>query len=121
MGGVVQGSGLWICCENFNDYYEWPIHMKEQTETPSSYGKVYKTLHWLLVLNIGATMIFSYGMSDLTDAEKFVEYGKHAVSVTTIFILMVIRTIWRLMNPPPPLPMEDSMQKTLAHSAHIAL
>lgn len=85
-----------------------------------SYGKVAKFLHWLLALNIGATLIFSYGMSDLTDVEKAVEYGNHAVSVTTIFILMVMRTIWRLLNPPPPIPMQESTQKKLANAAHLA-
>ena len=85
------------------------------------YGKVYKTLHWLLALNIGLTMIFSFGMSDLSDAEKLVEFPKHAVSVTTIFILMLLRVVWRLMNPPPPIPMEDNWQKKAAEIAHVAL
>lgn len=95
--------------------------MSEVTEQPKSYGKVYKTLHWILVLNIGATMIFSYGMSDLSDLLKVSEYPKHAVSVTTIFILMVIRTIWRVVTPPPPIPMAESWQKRAAEFAHIAI
>lgn len=94
--------------------------MNEQTQAPKVYGKVAKTLHWLLALNIGATLIFSYGLSDLTDELKAVEYGNHAVSVTTIFILMVIRTGWRFMNPPPPIPMADSWQKRAAEIVHIA-
>jgi len=85
------------------------------------YGKVYKTLHWLLALNIGLTMIFSFGMSDLPDTEKLVEFPKHAVSVTTIFILMLLRLVWRLLNPPPPIPGEDSWQKKAAEMAHVAL
>lgn len=85
------------------------------------YGKVYKTLHWLLALNIGLTLVFSFGMSDLPDSEKLTEFPKHAVSVTTIFILMAIRLLWRLMNPPPPLPMEDSWQRRAAGLAHWAL
>jgi cytochrome b561 len=104
-----------------------PIHKRLElfNERPNrkvvGYDKAHKLLHWLLALNIGATMILSYGMPDLTDAQKSIEYGNHAVSVTTIFILMAIRTIWRLVNPSPPIPMVDSMQKTLAQSAHIAL
>lgn len=85
------------------------------------YGKVYKTLHWLLALNIGLTMIFSFGMSDLLDSEKVAEFPRHAVSVTTIFILMVIRLLWRLMNPPPPPPMEDNWQRKAAGLAHCTL
>ena len=86
------------------------------------YGKVHKLLHWLLAINISATLIFSIGMASLTDAEKAVEYGQHGVSVTTIFVLMLIRTIWRLFNPPPALP--EAMPKThqlLAHGMHLAL
>lgn len=95
--------------------------MSEAIAEPQRYGKVYKTLHWLLVLNIGATMIFSFGMSDLPDAEKVVEFPKHAVSVTTIFILMVMRSVWRLINPPPPIPIPDNWQKKAAEVAHVAL
>ena len=90
-------------------------------EKARSYGKVYKTLHWLPALNIGLTMIFSFGMSDLSESEKLVEFPKHAVSVTTIFILMLIRVVWRLMNPPPPIPMQDNWQKKAAGIAHITL
>ena len=89
--------------------------MSEAQAEAQSYGKVYKTLHWLLVINIGATLIFSFGMSDLPDSEKLIEYPNHAVSVTTIFLLMVIRTAWRLANPPPPIPIADGWQKKAAH------
>jgi len=92
-----------------------------ELELKTQSGKVHKTLHWLIALNIGATLIFSYGMSDLSNELKAVEYGNHAVSVTTIFILMVIRIIWRLVNPPPPVPMQEGWQKRAAGVAHIAL
>ncbi len=95
--------------------------MSEEQAEVQSYGKVYKTLHWLLVINIGATLIFSFGMSDLPDSEKLVEYPNHAVSVTTIFLLMVIRTVWRLANPPPPIPIADGWQKKAAKMAHVTL
>lgn len=86
------------------------------------YGKVHKLLHWLLAINISATLVFSIGMAGLTDVEKAVEYGQHGLSVTTIFVLMLIRTIWRLFNPPPALP-EDMPKRNqfLAHSMHLAL
>ena len=95
--------------------------MSEEQAEVQSYGKVYKTLHWLLVINIGATLIFSFGMSDLPDSEKLIEYPNHAVSVTTIFLLMVLRTVWRLANPPPPIPIADGWQKKAAKMAHVTL
>lgn len=86
------------------------------------YGRVHKLLHWLLAINIGATLIFSIGMASLPDAAKAVEYGQHGLSVTTIFILMLIRVVWRLLNPPPPFPEEmPRMHQLAAHTMHLAL
>ncbi|MFT5015116.1 MAG: hypothetical protein ACJAX5_003479 [Patiriisocius sp.] len=47
--GVVQDSALWSYCENFNDFDKCNLDMNELTQAPQAYGKVYKTLHWLLV------------------------------------------------------------------------
>ena len=63
-----------------------------------------KLLHWLIVLNLGLTLIFARGMPDLPLAERVQEYGDHGLSVTTLLILMTIRLIWRLTHPAPPLP-----------------
>lgn len=88
----------------------------------NSHGKVAKLLHWLLALNIGATLVFSAGMADLSDARKEIEYGDHAFSVTTILVLMLIRTVWRMINPPHGLPESmSSGSKAMAQAMHIAL
>lgn len=89
---------------------------------PATYGKVDKLLHWLIAFNMGATLIFSPGMASLSDELKAVQYGDHAMSVTSIFILMTIRLIWRLSHPAPALP--DTMklwEKLLAAVTHKAL
>ncbi len=87
-----------------------------------AYGKVHKLLHWLLALNIGATLIFSAGMASLSDAQKEIEYGDHAFSVTTIFILMFMRTVWRLKNTPPELPGSmPANHKIAAKLMHLSL
>ncbi len=86
------------------------------------YGTVDKILHWLIAINIGATLIFSPGMASLTNQEKLVEYGDHATSVTSILILMLLRLVWRLTHPAPALP--DTMrpwEKLSATAMHVAL
>ena len=69
-----------------------------------SYGRVDKFLHWWVVLNLGATLIASRGMSELPAAERVHEYGDHGLSVTTLFIAMTFRLFWRLKHSFPPLP-----------------
>lgn len=88
----------------------------------SIYGKFDKFIHWLMALNIFATMIFSFGMSDLPEALKPEEYGAHGASVTTIAICLVIRAIWRARQGFPPLPATMSdVQKLAAKAVHYLL
>lgn len=96
--------------------------LEEMANPSGQYGKVDKILHWLIALNIGATLIFSPGMASLTDQEKLVEYGDHATSVTSILVLMLFRLVWRLTHPAPALP--DTMrswEKLSAKAMHVAL
>ena len=67
-------------------------------EAKRDYGKFDRFIHWLMALNIGLTLIFSRGMSSLPDAERVHEYGDHGLSVTTIAICLIIRTLWHHMN-----------------------
>ncbi len=88
----------------------------------STYGKFDKFIHWLMALNIFATLIFSYGMSDLPAALKPEEYGAHGASVTTILICLIIRAIWRARQGFPPLPTTMSdLQKLAAKAVHYLL
>ena len=65
--------------------------MSEKT----GYGKFDKFLHWVIALNIFATLIFSKGMSELPEELKAAEYADHGMSVTTILIFMIVRALWR--------------------------
>lgn len=90
--------------------------------TKTGYGKFDKFIHWLMALNIIATLIFAYGMSDLPEALKPQEYGAHGMSVTTIAICIVIRAIWRAKEGFPPLPASMSdLQKGAAKLVHYLL
>jgi cytochrome b561 len=72
--------------------------------TKTTYGKFDKFIHWFMALNIFATLIFSKGMSELTDEQKLVEYGDHGLSVTTIALCLFVRILWRARVGFPQLP-----------------
>jgi len=87
-----------------------------------TYGKVDKALHWFVVLNLGATLVFSKGMSELTAPERAVAYSDHGLSVTTLLLVMLFRLFWRAPRGFPPLP--DSMsafQQMAAKVVHKAI
>ncbi|NKI15919.1 cytochrome b [Spongiibacter sp. KMU-166] len=91
-------------------------------DNTSTYGKFDKFIHWLMALNIFATLILSYGMSDLPEPLKPEEYGGHGASVTTIAICLIIRAIWRARQGFPPLPTTMSdMQQLAAKAVHYLL
>ena len=69
-----------------------------------TYGKLDKFLHWIMAINIIATLVFARGMSSLSDDEKLLEYGDHGLSVTTIAILLIIRIAWRMKEGFPAFP-----------------
>ncbi len=85
--------------------------------TKTDYGKFDKFLHWLIALNILATMIFSKGMSQLPDDLKLGEYGDHGLSVTTILICMIVRVLWRAKEGFPALPQTMSAAQVLGAKA----
>ena len=69
-----------------------------------TYGKLDKFLHWIMAINLIATLVFARGMSSLPDDEKLLEYGDHGLSVTTITILLIIRIAWRMKEGFPAFP-----------------
>lgn len=86
------------------------------------YGKFDRFIHWLMVINISATLIFSKGMSSLADAQKVNEYGDHGLSVTTIFICLMIRIAWRATHGFAALPQGmPTWQKRAAKAMHYLL
>ena len=43
----------------------------------TTYGRVDKFLHWLIALNITATLFAAFGLSELDALHKLEEYGHH--------------------------------------------
>jgi len=82
------------------------------------------TLHWLIALAIVTLLVAGWWMTDAihhpeTKATAFKVYQLHKSLGLTVLVLSVLRLIWRLVNPPPPLP--DGMtrfERIAAHATH---
>lgn len=74
--------------------------------TPDRYGVVAMTLHWLIaamvLINIGLGLYFTDLPQDYPGKSLFTQ--THKSIGLTVLMLSILRLIWRLMNPQPPLP-----------------
>lgn len=88
------------------------------------YGTVAMTLHWLIAIAIICMIGFGYYLSTLpiTDPSLYRLVQLHKSIGLTILALSVLRIVWRLINPVPPLPETLSRpMKMLARLAHVLL
>ncbi|MEM7459859.1 MAG: cytochrome b/b6 domain-containing protein [Pseudomonadota bacterium] len=86
------------------------------------YSSVAITLHWLIAIAIIGMIFGGWYMSDLPDGApgQYFLYQMHKSIGITILLLTVARIIWRVMNPPPPLPDEmNGLEKTASHLVHL--
>lgn len=73
------------------------------------YSAVAITLHWLMAITIAGLVAVGMWMSDAihvdaTKAAAFQAYQWHKSFGLTILILTLLRLVWRMMHPAPPLP-----------------
>lgn len=86
------------------------------------YDFVAVTLHWVIAVSIIAMIPLGFFMGDLPISIKFDAYVIHKSLGITVLALSIFRFVWRLMNPPPALPVSmKPVEKLLAHGAHWAL
>ncbi len=83
--------------------------------TPTRYGLVSQSFHWLIV----GLILFQYTWAWRIDsAEGFRArlelVTQHKTIGMTILALAVVRLLWRLFNPPPPLPSALSARERFA-------
>ena len=88
------------------------------------YGTVAMTLHWLIAVGIIFMLGFGLYISLLPhgDPSLFPLVQLHKSIGLTILTLSVLRVVWRLINPVPPLP--DTLNpalKVVAHATHFLL
>ncbi len=86
---------------------------------PVAYSRVAVALHWLVALLF--VVIFSIGLyvMTLTGPARGGPIFIHKALASTFLVLVVLRLVWRLFNPPPALPAGMSpMLKGMAHAGH---
>lgn len=89
----------------------------------ASYGAVAKSLHWLVVLLVVAMFLTAWYMTGLPiGPDKIKLYNLHKSIGIAVGALMILRLLWRLVSPPPPLPADMAgWERAAAHAAHAAL
>jgi cytochrome b561 len=90
--------------------------------SPTVYGAVAQTFHWLIAALIVTQFTLAYLADDLPlGAHKLALLARHKSFGMTVLMLAVLRLLWRLNNPPPPLPAGMTpLERTLARATHIA-
>jgi cytochrome b561 len=92
--------------------------------TQQSWGLVSKTFHWLLALIIISLFGLGLWMTGLSYYDPWYKTAPNLHKSIGIIVmnLMLMRLIWRIINPTPkPLATHHSWERYLASSVHIAL
>lgn len=91
--------------------------------TTSSWGSLSRWFHWGLALVIIGMIGFGWWMNHFpARADKFFYRSIHADIGYMVLLLMVLRLIWRAMNPTPALPSDTPWwQRIVASVSHWAL
>lgn len=92
--------------------------------TRTRYGTVAMTLHWLIaaLVLINIYLGLSFDFYQKGDAALFQVVQIHKSIGLTVLTLSILRLLWRLVNPVPPLPAGMSpLLKFLAHATHYLL
>lgn len=95
------------------------------TNTPSRYGTVAMTLHWLIAALLLANIALGLYVAEVM-ADRDPLHGPalqfHKSIGLTVLVLSVVRVLWRLAHPAPPLPQSMARStRTLAHISHFLL
>ncbi|GGB79136.1 cytochrome b/b6 domain-containing protein [Henriciella pelagia] len=82
----------------------------------SRYSAIAIALHWAIALGIIGMIALGWNM----DGNESL-YQLHKSIGITILVLTIARIVWRVMNPPPPLPDDmKPLEKTASHLVHWA-
>ncbi len=92
------------------------------SDATGKYSGTAIALHWL----VGAMILVSFGvglyMTGLKfSPEKLKLYNWHKWAGVSIFILVVLRSAWRLTHAAPTLPPMPAWQRFAAHASHVLL
>ena len=93
------------------------------TNAQDRYGTVAKTLHWLIFGLFVFMFALAWYMTRLPDGlDKFQLYNLHKSIGLTLLLLALLRLLWRLISPPPPLPASlATWEVNAARTSHLLL
>ncbi len=84
------------------------------------YTSVAITLHWLIAAALVGQIFLGWNMHSAEDQPIDWLYQLHKSFGITELVLTNARIVWRVMNPPPPLPAEMApREKTASHLVHL--
>jgi len=89
----------------------------------SHYTATAKALHWLMALMIGGLLGLGFYMADLPlSPQKIQLFSWHKWAGVTVFALVWLRLLWRMVFRPPAYPQSmTALQQAAAHGSHFAL
>ncbi len=89
----------------------------------TSYTRTAKALHWVIALAIPPLMALGLYMEGLPfSPEKLQYYSWHKWAGVSVFMLVLLRLVWRFTYRPPPLPPHmSSLERFAAHAGHTLL
>ena len=87
------------------------------------YTSTAKALHWLMALMIGGLVGLGFYMADLPlSPQKIQLFSWHKWAGVTVFGLVWLRLVWRMVFHPPAYPQSmAAVQQAVAHGGHFAL
>jgi len=92
--------------------------------TDLRYGNVAMAFHWIIALLVIANVCLGLYMADLprSDPSKFMIFQTHKSIGLTVLVLSILRVLWRLINPVPPLPAGmNPLLRLGARASHVLL
>jgi cytochrome b561 len=89
----------------------------------NSYTAIAKLFHWGMALVFAGLIALGFVMTDMPlSPEKLQYYSWHKWAGVSVFMLVWLRLVWRVLNPPPAYPSSMSpWGKGVAHLGHAAL
>jgi cytochrome b561 len=86
------------------------------------YGAVAQLFHWAIVVLVVTQFVLAKRADGLSPVAKIGVLGLHKSVGITILGLAVLRLVWRLLNPVPPVPaLAPRWQNLAAHGSHFLL
>lgn len=89
----------------------------------TTYGSLAKLLHWSMALLILGLIGLGLFMTSEPDGDpKWALYDLHKTLGSGVFVLLVLRIVWRKLSPPPGLPASmKPWEQMAAHVGHVLL